>query len=87
MAKVMTIDNFEKVFFEKQTKLFNALKRQEQVFEKYVKELKNYPDFTKQFNFDFNLIHDLEDRLKDRIKDLQSEYYSLHWDKYQFNTY
>jgi len=83
----MNINNFEKLFFAKQTKLFEALKRQEQVFNKYVEELHNYPDFKKQFGFDFNLIHDLEDRIKERIEKLQSSYYDLHWDKYGFNAY
>lgn len=87
MAKTMSIENFEKVFFDKQTKLFKALEKQEQVFNKYVEKLHKYPQFEKEFGFDFNLIHDLEDRLKDRVTSLQGKYYSFHWDKYGFNAY
>lgn len=85
----LTIDNFETLFFDKQNALFMALERQKKVFNKYLPELhrNDGKTFEERHGFDFNLIHDLEHRLKDRIEDLQSVYYSLHWDKYSFNTY
>jgi hypothetical protein len=86
---MLTIDNFETVFFKKQNALFIALERQKKVFSKYLPELHRNDgrSFEQVHRFDFNLIHDLEERLKDRVTDLQSKYYSLHWDKYNFNSY
>lgn len=78
----MNENNFETVFFIKQKSLFDALKRTKLLIKSYIKDLDNWG-----YNWDFNLLHDLQDRLIDRIEVLQSEYYSLHWDKYQFNAY
>lgn len=84
----MTADNFETVFFQKQNALFLAIERQKKVFNKYLPDLyKNGVKWEQLHNWDFNLIHDLEERLKQRIEALQSEYYSFHWDKYEFNAY
>ncbi len=85
----VTVENFEDVLKKKETNLFKALERQKQVVHKYTPELnrKDGKTFEEVHKFDFNLIHDLEDRIINRIQEMQSLYYSLHWDKYQFNAY
>ena len=85
----LTINNFETLFFARQNALIMALDRQKKLISKYIPDLhrndgKTFEDVHK---FDFNLLHDLEDRLKNRIEELQSKYYHLHWDKYEFNAY
>lgn len=80
------MEDFEKVFFYKQSKLIKAMERQKKLYDFYVVKLKG-GFFEQKYNFDFNLLHDLEDRLKKRIEDLQSKYYDLHFEKYGFNAY
>ncbi len=80
----LTINNFETLFFLKQDELREAIERCECLEYKYRKHLPNWKEL---YNWDFNLIYDLRYRLENRLKDLQSEYYSLHWDKHGFNIY
>lgn len=85
----MNLQNFETVFFKKQALLFAALERQKKLYKFYLNELTkiNGVSFDQKYNFDFNLLYDLRDRLECRMKDLQSKYYDLHWQKYNFNAY
>lgn len=80
--------NFETILRAKENKLFKALERQKKLFERYKLDLyrKDKKTFEQVHNFDFNLIHDLEYRLIERIQNNQSKFYSLHWDKYNFNA-